>query len=551
MQVLQFLLRSAPGVVLLASLAASLSGVLNTGLIVIVHKAVTRTDGISGLLIVAFIGMVLGRLLSNYLSEITLMRHCQKSMAELRQSIIRKLLFVPFRHFERVGRERVYAALTTDIETINFTLLALPGYAISIAVLLGGSAYLAFLSWRAMLALAVLFVVGSTLYWLVSKHASGFFEIARDQHDRLYRHFHALTEGTKELKLHRPRRLAFVENEVTETTHQLMNNTIKAHTRYFFARMTSNFFFFTVLGSVVFLMPTIQGSVSEVVSGYLLTALYLTGSVNTLLRIGPTLERASIAYSRVESLGISLNTDDKERSASSNDMRSWKSIRLERAVMSYGARGDEREFVLGPIDLEIRPKELLFITGGNGSGKTTLAKIITGLYQPDEGAVLWDGQPVTRDSRDSYRQLFSAVFSDFYLFESLLGLDAPDLDARADAVLKELKLDRTVAVRDGVLTSIELSQGQKKRLALLTAVLEDRPIYLFDEWAADQDPAFKMTFYSRLVPELIDRGKSIVVITHDDRFFHLADRRLTLDEGRIVSSEHPATEKTQPSGPLG
>jgi len=535
MQVLRFLLRSDPGVVLVVSLAAFLSGVLNTGLIIIVHKALTDTDRISMLLIVTFIALVLGRLLSNYLSEITLMRHCQRSIAELRQSIIRKLLSVPFRHFESIGREKVYTALTTDIETINFTLLALPGYAVSIAVLLGGSVYLAFLSWRTMLVLVALAVVGATLYWLISKHASGFFEMARDQHDRLYRHFRALTEGTKELKLHRSRRFAFVENEVTETTRKLMNDTITAHSRYFLARVTSNLFFFTVLGSVIFIMPAIQDSVSEVVSGYLITALYLMGSVNALLRMVPTLERASIAFRRVESLGIRLNTDQEERSASSDDSHSWKSIRLQRVLMSYGASGDNREFELGPIDLEIRPKELLFITGGNGSGKTTLAKILTGLYQPDEGVLLWDGHPVTRDNRDSYRQLYSAVFSDFYLFERLLGLDAFDLDARAEAVLKELKLERSVAIREGVLTTIELSQGQKKRLALLTAILEDRPIYLFDEWAADQDPAFKLAFYNRLVPELIDRGKTVIVITHDDRFFHLADRRLALDEGRIVS----------------
>ncbi|MBN1653029.1 MAG: cyclic peptide export ABC transporter [Deltaproteobacteria bacterium] len=533
MQVLIFLVRSAPGIVVLASLASILSGALNTGLIIVVHRALTATDRISEILIVAFIGMVLGRLLSNYVSEITLMRYSQRSVASLRKSIISKLLRVPFRQFEVVGREKVYAALTADIETINYTLLSLPSYAVAFAVLLGGGAYLTYLSWKAMLLLAFLVMIGGTLHWLISKHASRFFEMARDQHDRLYRHFRALTEGTKELKLHRSRRRAFIENEVTETTDSLMNDTIRAHSRYFLARITSNFFFFTVLGLVIFLMPILHDSVSRVVSGYLLTCLYLMGSVNSLLRIIPVLTSASIAFRRVESLGIRLGAEGEEQSAPANETSTWKSIRLRGATMSYAGPGTDREFRLGPIDLQIRPKELLFITGGNGSGKTTLAKIITGLYQPEQGEILWDGKPVSDENRDSYRQLFSAVFSDFYLFESLLGLDRDDLTERARGYLQELKLDRVVGIRGRELTSIELSQGQKKRLALLTAFLEDRPVYLFDEWAADQDPSFKSTYYNKLIPELIDRGKTVIVITHDDRYFHLANRRIELQEGRI------------------
>ena len=175
--------------------------------------------------------------------------------------------------------------------------------------------------------------------------------------------------------------------------------------------------------------------------------------------------------------------------------------------------------ILGPVNLTFRPGELTFIVGGNGSGKSTLAKIITGLYPPESGEILLDGKKVTNCDRDDYRQLFSAVFADFYIFGTMLGLNAVNLDSRALHYLTELHLEHKVKVRNGQLSTVDLSQGQRKRLALLTAYLEDRPFYLFDEWASDQDPQFKEIFYRQILPDLKARGKAIVVITHDDRYF--------------------------------
>jgi ABC-type siderophore export system fused ATPase/permease subunit len=192
------------------------------------------------------------------------------------------------------------------------------------------------------------------------------------------------------------------------------------------------------------------------------------------------------------------------------------------------------KFTLGPLSLTLRPGETVFITGGNGSGKTTLAKLITGLYVPEAGEIHVDGRPVTYATRAAYRQYFSVVFSDFFLFENLFGLGHVELDARARDYLVKLQLDEKVEVKDGALSTLDLSQGQRKRLALLTAYLEYRPIYLFDEWAADLDPEFREVFYFRLLPELKARGKMILVISHDDRYYYLADRLVKLDYGHLV-----------------
>jgi putative ATP-binding cassette transporter len=213
----------------------------------------------------------------------------------------------------------------------------------------------------------------------------------------------------------------------------------------------------------------------------------------------------------------------------------FRRIDLVQISHSYVHEKDETNFVLGPMNLSFKPGEIVFLAGGNGSGKSTLAKIIAGLYPPESGQILWDGRPVEAANRDDYRQLFSAVFYDFYLFDSFMGLQHNGLDERAQVYLRQLHLDHKVKVRNGALSTLSLSQGQRKRLALLTAYLENRPFYLFDEWASDQDPLFKETFYTQLLPELKARGKAVLAITHDDRYFHLADRLYKLDYGQLVA----------------
>jgi putative pyoverdin transport system ATP-binding/permease protein len=202
---------------------------------------------------------------------------------------------------------------------------------------------------------------------------------------------------------------------------------------------------------------------------------------------------------------------------------------------------EEPGFLLGPIDLEIGSGELVFIVGSNGSGKSTLAKLITGLYPAQSGEIYLNGEPITEANVEWYRQHFATTFSDIHLFDSYLGFADRDsasvanlqLDREVSKYLREFQLDRKVSVNNGVLSTTSLSQGQRKRLALLSAFLEDRPIYLFDEWASDQDPAFRELFYNQILIQLKERGKLVIAITHDDRYFHLADRILKLNYGRV------------------
>jgi putative ATP-binding cassette transporter len=274
----------------------------------------------------------------------------------------------------------------------------------------------------------------------------------------------------------------------------------------------------------------------QTLTGYVITTLYLMGPLAGVMSSFSLFGRANVALRKVESLGVSLNEHATEECAPGrHETPGFKRLELAGVVHSYHHEQDDSHFAVGPINLTFGPGELVFLVGGNGSGKSTLAKIITGLYVPEAGEIRLDGERITNKNRDDYRQLFSAVFGDFYLFDNLLGLEGTDLDEQAQEYLEQLHLKHKVKINNGTLSTTAVSQGQRKRLALLTAYLEDRPFYLFDEWASDQDPLFKDVFYTQLLPELKARGKTVLVITHDDRYFDIADRIIKLDYGKLVN----------------
>jgi putative ATP-binding cassette transporter len=252
----------------------------------------------------------------------------------------------------------------------------------------------------------------------------------------------------------------------------------------------------------------------------------------------------------VRQLGLGLSAEAEQEAPPPAEELPWQKLSLKSIVHSYRYEDETADniFTLGPMDMTIQAGSLVFVTGGNGSGKTTLAKIITGLYAPESGEVRWGDRRVTVETISQYRRLFSAVWSDGHVFDVLPEYEHPGQKATVDNYLRGLKLNRKVTVTGGKISTTELSQGQRKRLALLAAFLEDRPIYLFDEFAADQDPEFREVFYLQILDQLKARGKTVIVISHDDRYFSLADHFVRLDLGQIVETRIAgANGGTEPS----
>ena len=541
MRVLKFIWNNCRGMMLLTTFIALLSGACNAGLVALVSRALVHTGPTTTTLIIVFIAMGTAKLATNFVSQALLVKFSQGAIADLRRDLIRKILSVPLRNLEEIGSPRILAALTDDVFNVTQALLAIPIITVNVAILLGGAAYLGLSSWKILLASCGLVIVGGIGYRIIVRSAFRYLTLAREEENKLYNAFRALTEGIKELKLHRSRRGEFLSRNIQTATESYQQHNVSAEVRFISAQTWSHLLYFTLIGLILFLIPALGTFDRKTLTDYVITTLYLMGPLAGVLNSLSLFGRADVALSKVEELGISLSEHSAEECSfdQADEPISFERLQLRGVVHSYHSEAEDSQFVLGPIDLSFQPGELVFLVGGNGSGKSTLAKILTGLYLPEAGEILLDGKPIDHKNRDQYRQLFSAVFADFYLFENLIGLCGSDLDAKARQYLKLLHLNHRVSINDGALSTVAVSQGQRKRLALLTAYLEDRPFYLFDEWASDQDPYFKKIFYTQLLPELKARGKTVLAITHDDRYFHLADRIIKLDYGKIVTDKDP------------
>jgi putative ATP-binding cassette transporter len=534
MKLVVFLLRSSLGTVSLVVLAGVVAGVSNTGLLIIINSALSKSGASQKTLIWSFALLCLAMLISRAASWILLVQLAHRVTFKLRLELSARILAAPLQHLEKLGAPRLLATLTDDVAVIAAALTTTPMLVVHLVVVVTCLGYLGWLSLPALLGVFSFLLFGVLCYQLPLRRALNYLGASRRELDALFKHFRSLIEGSKELKLHHARRAAFFHDQLEHAALSFRRKASVGDAIYALTASFGHLLIFILIGLLIFALPALQPTTTATTIGYSLVILYLLSPLEVIMSALPTLGRANVALQKIEAMGLSLAAESSERSTAitSPDNSGYESLKLQGVTHAYDSE-DGDGFKLGPIDLSFRPAELVFLVGGNGSGKTTLAKLLTGLYAPDEGAVYLDGEKITDETRDQYRQLFAAVFADFYLFESLLGLHAGALDEQALQFLRRLQLDRKVQVIDGVLSTTDLSHGQRKRLALLTAYLEDRPCYVFDEWAADQDPVFKEIFYLRLLPELKARGKTVIVISHDDRYFHVADRILKLNYGKL------------------
>jgi putative ATP-binding cassette transporter len=532
--IITFLFKVSPRIVVLAIVASVLAGVTNTVLLAVISSALSSADRGAGRIVWSFVALVVAMLVCRVAAMLLLTRLTLSYTLGLRMRLCRQVLATPLRKLEQLGSHRLLANITEDIPAITIALSSIPGLCMQIAIVGACFLIMGWLSWKLLLAVIIYLALGAALYQWAVLRAARYIKLAREGADSLMKHFRALTDGMKELKLHNNRRDAFMNKVLEPTATSVMQYNMQANNIYVGNAAAGQLLIFLLIGLLVF-GPGREFQVStKVLISYTLLVLYMVGPLEIVLNMVPNMNRALVSLQKVKHLGLELSAiPEREVVKPAFRTANWKSLELDGITHAYNRENTDNTFTLGPINVKFQPQEVVFIVGGNGSGKTTLAKLLIGLYSPETGEIRLDGRSITDENREQYRQSFSVVFTDFFLFDSLLGLDHINIDGDAQYYLEKLQLDQTVRVRDGVLSTINVSQGQRKRLALLTAYLEDRAIYLFDEWAADQDPVFKEIFYHQLLPELKARGKTVIVISHDDRYYHVADRIIKLDYGRI------------------
>ncbi|MFK3707166.1 putative ATP-binding cassette transporter [Raoultella sp. BIGb0138] len=505
-----------------------LSAALGIGLIAFINLRLMTVVDTSLTVLPEFLGLLLLLMVVTLGSQLALTTLGHHFVFRLRGEFIKRILDTPIEQVEKIGSASLLAGLTSDVRNITIAFVRLPELVQGIILTFGSAAYLAWLSGKMMLVTALWMALtiwgGFVLVARVYKHMA----TLRETEDRLYQDYQTVLEGRKELTLNRER-AEYVFNQLyLPDAREYRHHIIRADTFHLSAVNWSNIMMLGAIGLVFWMANGLGWANTAVAATYSLTLLFLRTPLLSAVGALPTLLSAQVAFNKLHRFSLAPYRADFP---SPDAHPHWQSLELRDVCFQY----PDNTFAVGPINLTLQRGELVFLIGGNGSGKSTLAMLLTGLYQPASGQILVDGQALAVDKPEDYRKLFSAVFTDVWLFDQLLGPGGKTADpALVDRWMDYLKMTHKLQLDNGRIVDLKLSKGQKKRVALLLALAEERDIVLLDEWAADQDPHFRREFYQVLLPLMQQMGKTVFAISHDDHYFQHADRLLEMRSGQLT-----------------
>ncbi|EAH7141934.1 multidrug ABC transporter permease/ATP-binding protein [Campylobacter coli] len=475
--------------------------------------------------ILYFIALLIVFFLSSTIVELGLSVFGQNFIFKMQRRVVKQILDTPLLKVAKVGKARILASLGSDVRNISFGLLRLPDFLQSSILILCTSVYLCYLSPQIFTLCAIWIIVVLTINNFLMMKVYAYFRKARENDDALQNNYQNILDGHKELLINRYRAKLYYEDEFESNARSKKKNSTLGN---LFNNLSSNFTnvaLLALVGVEFYLALEFKwASVAEATT-IALSILFLRTPLVSMIGSFPTLLLAKIALDKIAKLEFD---DYKEHFEKTNFIKDWRQISFKNTSFSY-----DDNFHLNPVNLDLKKGELIFLIGKNGSGKSTFCMLLTGLFKPSEGEIFVDDMKIDDDNLDVYRSLVSAVFSDFHLFTKTLAKEKFADEEKIASWLEFLELKGKTRVEDHELVLTKLSTGQKKRLAMLIALLEERDILVLDEWAADQDPVFRRFFYKKLLPLLKEQGKTIFAITHDDAYFDSADRIFLAEGGNI------------------
>ena len=455
---------------------------------------------------------------------------------ELRMKLINKIFGTRFEKFEKIDSGRVYSTVNNDTEAIANSAGMVVGVITNFITALAAFVYLSAISLLATLATLFFSILLGIFFIIVGKKSRALMEKMRDTQNVFMKLIEGLVQGFREISLHFNKKVQY-EEDVQGSCEEYRRTRVSAYVKFVNANLISSSMILALLATICIAFPRIFPNMSTArLISFIMVLLYMIGPVTSIMASFPTFIRIKVSWDRIQKFlkeipVIKDAADYKELKTRSHKGETVECIEVKGLYFQYPGETDREGFTLGPIDFKVSKGEILFLVGGNGSGKTTLAMLLTGLYQPKAGTIKINGQEMKGD--DFLGEYFSAVFGKFHLFKKLYNVDIEKKWDEIERYLEILDLKGKVELKDGSFSTIDLSGGQRKRLALLQCYLEDCPIYLFDEVAADQDPEFRKFFYRDLLMRMKEQGKIVIAITHDDHYFDAADRIIKLDMGKI------------------
>jgi putative ATP-binding cassette transporter len=514
-------------------LLAAISGFSGIVVLAIINAAVTaiHDPNIMANALIMLIIAIMVYILSQTSLMIMAASLAERTVQGLRMRLLKTLKAAELIEVEGLSRNEIFSCINSEMRAISDGATSMMIIAQSFVLTVVTVGYLALLSFAAAL-LAVVFIgIAASVH--ISRNRQ---IVARYQHvfhlnTEMMDGFSDFIDGFKEVKLHTAR-ADELASRVDSQSATLSERQIEMQALTSRGFVASQVTFFMLTGVMVFIVPMLTNIDPSTLSKITATTLFIIGPISAVVSGLPTVQRLNAAADAIIALEGKLHRIERWSPFGAAAIAGFDRICLARAVFQYPAADGESGFRIGPVDMEVIRGNVVFITGGNGSGKSTLLKLITSLYLPTEGALMRDERRVESEDVDAYRNLFSAIFADNHLFRELYGIHEID-SAKATIYLRLMELEDKVAIISRSFSTLALSAGQRKRLALVVALLEDRPIYVFDEWAADQDPHFRQKFYREILPSLKSAGKTVIAVTHDERYFDAADTRYHMEEGKL------------------
>ncbi|WKC37266.1 multidrug ABC transporter permease/ATP-binding protein [Ectopseudomonas chengduensis] len=518
------------------------SALLSVAVIAFINQRMLTPASNPGAALGQFVALLALLLVLASAAQLSLTALGHRFVYRMRRALVKRVLDTSIERLEIIGGSNIIASLSSDIRNITLAFVHLPELIYGSVLTLAAFAYLAWLSpglfFTTLLWMSFTLGVG----WLLVGRLNHHLRMLRESEDRLYGDYQAVIDGRKELTLNRDRAQRLYEDEFDLSARAYRDHVTLADRYHGLASNWANIMVLGTIGLVFYLASGLGWASTAVASTYALTILFMRTPLVSAVAAIPAQIAGRVALDKVESLALAPHVEAFEHPADPLSGQ-WQVLELHEVEYRYPAQDGEPGFDVGPVSLRMERGETVFLVGGNGSGKSTLARLLTGLYLPQRGEIRVDGRVLGPQEWPAYRQLFASVFTDYHLFSQLLG---PHGVAASDEELEHwlgsLHMGHKVQVAAGRLRDTRLSAGQRKRLALLLALLEARDILLLDEWAADQDPLFRQVFYRELLPQLKAAGKTVFAISHDDHYFDQADRLLKMDGGQLheLQGEHRA-----------
>ena len=513
---------------------------MSFGIIYIMNNVISGNEEfLNDYMGLVFVSIVIYTYLLNIIFQKGINKYSFEILYENEKKIFDKILKAPLLTLEKMGSQRFYNVIE-DLRRFSAFPEVITHTINSLLMLFLCMGYLFTLSVTAALTVVTLIILIAVVYFVVINTMSQKVETLRAYNEDYYKYVDDVIKGFKGFKLSENRRIKLMNDFLSPNRENAKVLDFKVNFVFLSINLISQYGLYLVIATILFLLPELGILKREDVISYVVILLFISGPINNLINMQNIYTRLMVSNNRIKKFLNDFDTTEIISQSEKSNTDIFQQLNFKDISFTYENESGEKSFALGPVNFTVNEGEMIFIVGGNGSGKSTFINVLTGLYEPSEGQILLNDKIIEGNSKR--QDLIAAVFTDNHIYSKNYDEYTLQDNEEYQKLLKIMEMDKVVADDNEESARRSFSKGQGKRMSLIFALLENKPILVLDEWAADQDPHFRKYFYENLLPKLKEQGKTIIAVTHDDAYFKYADRIIKFDYGQIIMDKEVSRE---------